>query len=166
MTYYESFMTNQVPRVAKAFTLVESIIYVGLTAFLLIAVLGATYPILTGVGQSADRITSDGEVVFVLRKIGLALSSVSSITSPTAGATGDTLTSVHPVGTLSFTNTGGAVYLSVDGGTPEPLTASRVALSNFSVTHIAPAGGAPRAVDISFDVNGSTVGPVRFYARY
>ncbi len=166
MTCYALFMINQGHRVTRGVTLIESIIYVGLTAFLLIAVLGATDPILAGAELSLNKITADGESVFVARKIGWAMGSVTAITTPTAGAQGTTLTLTRPDGTYSFTNTNGIMYLSVDGGAPVPLTASRTAITNFSVTHIAPAGGAPRAIDVSFQVNGNTVGPLRMYARY
>jgi hypothetical protein len=159
-------MTNQVHRVAKGVTLIESIIYVGLTAFLLIAVLGATYPILSGAERSSDRITADGESVFVARKIGWAMGSVTGVTAPTAGAQGTVLTLTRPDGTYSFTNSSGVMYIAVNGGTPVPLTASRTAITNFSVSHLAPAGGAPRAIDVSFQVNGNTIGPLRMYARY
>lgn len=159
-------MTNQPHRVARAFTLIESIIYVGLTAFLLVSVLGATYPILAGAERSSDRVTADGEMVFFTRKIAWALSSATVITAPTQGTAGNTLTVTHPDGTLSFTNTNGIMYLTTNGGAPAPLTATRAAFTNFSVSHIAPQGATPRAVDVQFDVNGTTVGPIRLYARY
>lgn len=150
----------------RGFTLIESIIYVGLTAFLLIAVLGATYPILSGAERSSNKITADGETVFVVRKIGWAMGSVTGISLPNEGSTGAVLTLSHPAGTLSFTNANGAILLSIDGGSAQVLTASRAAFTNFSVTHIAPAGGASRAVDVQFEVNGNLVGPIRMYARY
>ena len=159
-------MTNQPHRVARAFTLIESIIYVGLTAFLLVSVLGATYPILAGAERSSDRVTADGEMVFVTRKIAWALSSATAVTAPAQGGSGSTLTVTHPDGTLSFTNTNGVLYLTVNGGTPAALTATRAAFTNFSISHLAPAGSTPRALDVQFDVNGTTVGPIRLYARY
>jgi hypothetical protein len=159
-------MTNQGHRVARGVTLIESIIYVALTAFLLISVLGATYPILSGAERSSNKITADGEAVFVARKVAWAMGAVTGITAPTVGTQGSTLTLTRPDGTYSFTNTSGVVYLAVDSGTPVELTTSRIAVSNFLVTHVAPSGGAPRAVDVQFDINGNTVGPLRMYARY
>jgi type II secretory pathway pseudopilin PulG len=149
----------------RGFTLIESIVYVGLTGFLLVSVLASTYPILTGAEKTSQRITRDVEAAFVLRKIGWALSSVTSVSLPVTS--GFTL-SVNTVsnGVLSFTESGGALLVSTNGGAAVPITASRVVFSNLSFTNVAPSGTTPRAIQIEFDADGAHIGPVTYYARY
>ena len=51
-------------------------------------------------------------------------------------------------------------------GDAVPLNAQRVQFENFSATQVAPTGGAPRYIDISFTANGKAVGPIRYYLHF
>src|SRR3989338_5826533 len=91
----------------KGFTLIEAIIYLALVSFLMVSVLAAVYPIFTGTERTSQKITVDGEVAFVLRKIAWALGPVSSVSAPAEGLSGDTLT----IDTLTFTESSGGILL-------------------------------------------------------
>jgi len=141
----------------RGFTILESIIYVALTAFLLGSVLVSVHPILSGAGRTADKISADAETAFVVQKIQWAMLSATTVSVPNAG----TLSVAGPYGTLVFTNTGGILYLVTNGSAPVALTASRVAFTNLTFTTVAH----PSAIDMSFSVNGNGIGPLRMYVR-
>src|SRR3990167_6326959 len=97
-----SFMTNH-PRVHnKGFTLLETLIYIALLGMLLTGVLLTAYPLFTGAERITKNVTAEGEAAFILRKISWALSSAASVSTPSAGSSGATLT-VGQVGGGSIT---------------------------------------------------------------
>ncbi|OGG47608.1 hypothetical protein A2761_00065 [Candidatus Kaiserbacteria bacterium RIFCSPHIGHO2_01_FULL_51_33] len=149
----------------KGFTLLETIIYIGLSGLILAGILGTVYPLMSGADSISKSVTAEGEALFILRKVFFALSSVSSpvpIAVPSEGESGDTLiVNRFPSGTVIIAQNGDAI--EVNG---VPITASRVTVTNFRVGHIAPALGVPRYIELEFDANGKHVGPVRKYLHF
>jgi len=153
---------------SAGFTLLETILYIGFTVFLLASVIAISYPLFTNAERLSVRTTGDIEISFALQKMTWMLSSMETINLPVSGGNGTTL-SVTSVGgaTTMLREDGDMFSFSNDAGTTwMPLTASRAVISNLAFIHIAPTGGAPRAIEVSFDANGVPQGPYTYYARF
>ncbi len=149
------------------FTLLEMILYIGLTTFLLASVIASAYPLFTNAERLSARTTTDIETSFAIQKISWALSGVSTINVPASGDSEGTLSlTTVSGGDISFRLENNALEISDDGATWTPLTSSRVPIQNLLFTHVPPTGGTPRSLQISFDVNGTPVGPLVYYARF
>lgn len=142
----------------RAFTLLETIIYIALLSVILTGLMVAVYPLFTGAERNTAKVNAEGEAAFILRKVAWALSSAASVSEPAAGSSGDTLTIV---GGVSLAENDGAI--EVDG---VPITNSRVEVSDFSVTHTAPSGNTPRLIEVSFKIDGTPVGPWQKYVHF
>jgi type II secretory pathway pseudopilin PulG len=163
----------------RGFTLLETIIYVGLLGIMFSGIFVSIYPFFTGAERLTRNIAAEGETAFILNKIRYALAEgitepTDTVALPTAGNSSDTL--VIEDGDAVFTfeqNPDSACVppatchptldLTIGDGDPLPLNADRVPIENFSVRHYAPTGGAPRYLEITFDANGESVGPVVYY---
>lgn len=166
MMKYESSMIHSLLVHNKGFTLLETLLYIGLLAILIGGILVSVYPIFTNTGRSSLQVTTDTEAGFLVRKLAWALSSIDAITEPNLGDTGAVLTiDTISEGILSFSESGGNVMLSKSGGGNEPLLSSRVEIENLLFTYEDGASGAPDAILIEFDINGDHVGPIRRNVR-
>lgn len=166
----------------SGFTLIETIIYIALFSIIFTGLFVSTYPILTGAERLTSNIAADSETAFVLAKINYALNQTiidetGAVTTPAEGATADELVLSYG-GSESFhftLDTSGTfcsaplvceqLVMSKDGAAALPLTSARVRITDFSVIHVAPAGGAPRYLDITFTAN-NTLTNVRYYLRF
>lgn len=177
-------MTPMVHSVTKkGFTLVETIVYIGLFGIMFSGIFVSIYPILTGAGHLTQNILIEGETAFILSKIRFALA--------------DTITS--PQGTIA-TPSGGTELVLSHNGTEQyrfaldttnafcdaplvctmltlaqngdiahrlPLNAQRVTIENFVATdYPAQPDGTPHYVEVSFTADGGLVGPVRYYLHF
>lgn len=164
----------------NGFTLIETIIYIGLFALIFTGIFISIYPILTGAERLTRSVTAEGELAFVLSKIDYALSSTmtdnnGAITTPGGN---QLVLSYRGIEKFRFTGNSSSTYcvaplicnvitLEKDrSGDGVPLNTQRVSFENFNVTQTAPSGGAPRFIDISFTVNGKPVGPIRYYVHF
>ena len=155
----------------RGFTLIETIIYVGLFGILFAGVIGSTYPLFKSAEQLTAKVIDDGEGIFAAQKISMLLaSSTCAINTPSAGNTGTILTVATYSGstcvggnTYSVTQNGGTLSLQKNSGVITPLTTARVTIANFSVKHVAPNAGIPRYIEYSFTTDNATTGPIRKY---
>jgi type II secretory pathway pseudopilin PulG len=181
-----SFMTTPMPahhNKNRGFTLLETIIYIGLFGIIFSGIFVSIYPLFTGAERLTRNIVIEGETAFILAKLHHALSdSITSpdgvVTTPAEGASADELVIEYGGNeryafALDDSNAFCSaplickmLTLSIDGNAELPLNAQRVQIKNFSVAHTAPTGGAPRYLDVSFTANGVDVGPVRYYLRF
>jgi len=151
----------------RGFTLIEALLYIGFTVFLLAGAIAISSPLCPNADRLSPRTISDIETTFVLAKINHALLSASLITAPAAGGTGGTLSlTLLAGGSMSFRTNAGAFEMSTNGGAWTPITASRAAFADASFTHTAPASGVPRSTSVSFTLNGTTVGPLQYYVSF
>jgi len=166
----------------KGFTLIETIIYIGLFGIMCTGIFASMYPLFTSAQRLTTNILIDSETTFILSKIEYALSNgitspTGTITSPSAGTTGSTLTitnisqlykfKVDTLGTFCTVPVSCKVLtLALGSNGAIPLNSQRVNIENFSVTHNAPSVNALRSLDISFTANGVAVGPIRYYLRF
>jgi len=140
----------------KGFTLIETLIYIALFGIILTGVITAAYPLITGADRLSQRVTAESEAAFVLHKIAWALSSW-SVQSVVGG--GNTLTITFQVGgpynSIAFAQNANAIEMN-----SQPLTASRIKFSNFSVSTIIDppvgVGNAPHQLTVSFTADGES----------
>lgn len=131
-------MMKQNPENNYGFTLIEVIIYSGLTALIFGFILLAVYQII----DSSEALNAKNEIVtnsdFVVRKLEWALKNVSSISAPVAGTAGGFLTiNRFDLGAtpLKFYATGTTLFLQQGSGPPESLTNSFVKISDVSFSN-------------------------------
>lgn len=167
----------------NGFTLIETILYVGLFGIMFSGIFVSMYPFFTGAERLSHNITNEGESSFILAKIRYTLnntitSSLGVIRTPSEGETSETLVLEHDgqiqyVFALDTENTFctpplicSQVTLKEHEKEPLPLNASRVAVDSLTFTHHAPMGNVPRFLEVSFRVDGIPVGPIRYYLHF
>lgn len=173
-------MTQQHKPATKThgFTLIETIIYVGLFGIMFTGIFVSIYPFFTGAERLSRNVTAEGETAFILAKIQYALTSTTTmIATPTLNSTDDTLTITNSSGEKLFTFTQG---IATTGYCPPPrtvcgrldyatstnatstLSAERVAIDDFTVVHHKEVGE-PHYVEISFTANNIFVGTSTYF---
>jgi type II secretory pathway pseudopilin PulG len=178
-------MTNQASAVSnmRGFTLVETIIYIGLFGLLFSGIFASMYPIFTNAEKLTKNIATEGEVAFILTKFHYALANAltddsRTISTPSEGTTDDALVLMNGATELfrfeeDLSNvfctpprSCGFITYGENGDDPTPLNAERIYIKDFQVTHIAPSGDTPRYLDVSFTANEVEIGPIRYYVHF
>ncbi len=182
-------MTRQLPATKiRGFTLMETIIYVGLFGIMFTGIFMSIYPFFTGAERLSRNIATEGETAFILAKIQYALASgiidsSSSVTTPaeTGATTSDKLIIKNSSGVQVFKFEQGTSTLfcpppsitcgRLDYATSSATTtlnAERVPIEHFTVTHHKPdpVTHAPRYLEVSFNANNVAVGPVTYYLHF
>lgn len=133
------------------FTLLESIIYIGLFTLIIGGAVISTYYIFDSNSRLQGKVYSQQEGNFVLSKFNWALSGSSTATvqvSPPVLA----VTRAGVVYTFSFDAAKKAVTLSRDGGVAEVLNNDAAPVSNFAAARLVTAGE-PDKVSMSFNID-------------
>ena len=143
----------------RGFTLIETIIYIALSGLIIAGVLVSIYPILTGANQTSNKVITESESVFVLRKIAWAIGL--GTTAISVSPTGDVLTISTSAGDIIIEEDNNMI--TVDG---VPITASRVLMSDWSVLYTPKSGLTPGFIKVSFKADGDIVGPVRYDVHF
>jgi type II secretory pathway component PulJ len=161
--------------VVCGFTLIETIIYIALFGILMVGVIAAVNPIFVGVERMSQKVMIENEVTLVSRTITSLIPQASSVASPSADTTSDSLSLTTwntggPTISYTFGVKDGAVVSNVSvNGTPTgstTMTASRVHFDSMSVKRVASAGGTPAYLELSYVVSGTTYGPIRSYLNF
>ena len=165
------------------FTLIETIIYIGLFGIMITGIFVSMYPLFTNAQRLTANILIDGESAFILTKIKYALahtitSTQGVIISPKEGETANVLTITNGTQQYEFAEDTSQVFctpplicspltLSQNGQQPQALNSERVAIENFTVTHTAPVhNGALRRLEVSFTANGVAIPPMVFELQF
>ena len=109
----------------RGFTLIEAIVYSGLLALFLSASVAFSSSILGTNNQILERNESVANLEFLDKKFAWALGQSTSVTAPSASATGNILTLTGSDGSIfpaTFTITDNQITLSNVGGTAVPVT--------------------------------------------
>lgn len=121
----------------NGFTLIETLIYIAITAMILTLAFLTVYQLI----DSNDRIFLSGQLIenqrFLLQKITWVLQSADVINSPAAGSSGSSLSVNklgYPYNPLVVSLSGGVVRLA-SGATTTPITNSRVTVNTLNFTH-------------------------------
>lgn len=166
------------------FTLIETIIYIGLFSLMFSGIFVSIYPLFSGAERMTRNIAGEGETAFILSKIDYALDSVitnpgGQITSPAEGMTANELILSDATGErFRFVKNEDNEFCatiplecdtltqSENEGDALPLNTQRVRIEGFTATH--GKDGDVRFVEVSFRVNGASekVGPIRYYTHF
>ncbi len=120
----------------KGFTLLETIIYIALTAFLLTSALITSYQIIDSSSFLNKKAISQGEADFLFKKIEWAMNSASSIVTPAAGGSGSSAKIIRGPDTIEFSSVSQNINMTVNAGSPVILNSQVVIVNNLSFEHI------------------------------
>lgn len=155
----------------SGFTLLETIIYVGLFGLIFSGIFASIYPFLTGSEKISSRIAAEGESAFIIRKIRHALNEgvttpddVGDIIPKTGNTDGESALLIGE--DFSFIQQGEIIFYARDGGAPTALNADRVPITDFLVTHPEPEGQESHHLEISFTAGGQKVGPITYNLHF
>ena len=178
-------MHTSVIMTTRGFTLLETIIYIGLFSTLFTGIIMSVYPLFTIASLQNKQITIQAEASYILDKIAYIITEsntmpTSQVVTPGVGQSTSTLIlttsatdsyqfriDTAPPGCIA-PRLCSTLSLKKNTGKLLPLTSMRVVVENFTITHTPPdpLKGQRRTVDVSFTVSGTPVGPVRYYLRF
>ena len=139
----------------KGFTLIETIVYAALVTIIMAGALVAVYQVLESNNALYNKIITEQEANFLLRKFTWALSGVSAINLPAVGAT----SSVFSLNKINFSENPlvfdlNATDVRLKRGSKEPaiLNTQNVKITNLVFQHLASVGNGPEAIKINLTV--------------
>ncbi|MGB4076765.1 MAG: prepilin-type N-terminal cleavage/methylation domain-containing protein [Minisyncoccia bacterium] len=146
---------------SRGFTLIEAIVYFALLGAIITGILVSSYPLFTNTERSSAAVLRDLESALVFRSATYLLNRAVHIEAPSPGNSGSSLRIRDREGdTYELSLSGTEVMLSVNGGSALPLTASRVEITGFTVTH------AIHTIAIDFNANDIVQGPYLYHVRF
>ncbi|OHA70741.1 MAG: hypothetical protein A3D64_02825 [Candidatus Wildermuthbacteria bacterium RIFCSPHIGHO2_02_FULL_49_9] len=136
----------------KGFTLIETIIYIALLAFLLGAGISAAFYIIDSSQKNKSEVNVQAEGNFILRKLDWALTGATDVSA--AGTT------------LTVTKAGGPYVFSYDGSKYFRLGAVNLNSSLVTVSDVVfSVSGAPKKVTADFTVNGKAFNLTKYLRK-
>ncbi len=169
--HYELFMTTpsfSVTRTSRAamrgISMIEMLVYLALATFLVSGIVVSTYPLFTNTERQSKNTVREMEVANVTQKIIFILNTATSITAPAVGASGNMLTAVTPLGTVSVTNTGTEITINRGAGVL-PVHSDRVPMTGLTFTRAAGAAGTPDSLTFGFSADGVPISTVTRYVK-
>jgi hypothetical protein len=140
----------------KGLTLIETIIYTALISIIIAGALVTVYQVLESSSALYNKIITEQESNFLLRKFAWALSGVSAINLPAAGAT----SSVLSLNKINFSENPIVIDLNSNNmrmkkGSAEPaiLNTQNITVQNLVFEHLSSSGNAPEAIKINLTVD-------------
>ncbi len=160
----------------KGFTLVETIIYIGLFGILMAGIFSIVHPLFVNSQELTGDIAVEGDTAFILRKIEYALAS--SINTPTDivdivpnGSTPTNKLEINNPNRFAFELNGTNLMYREGSGAYRALNTDRVQILSFDVNHIIPTGKEQHYLTVKFTarrIEGDTItiGPVNYYLHF
>lgn len=143
----------------RGFTLLETILYIGLFSLLLTSALTVMWQLVRSMDDTTKHSTIIEEGNFVLRKINRALTNTTFIAQPSL-ATPTTTTFVltqtgssKPI-TIRFNAASSSVEMQENDRVFEPLTTSNVSVGELMFTYEPAVGAAPPGIKAAVTING------------
>jgi type II secretory pathway pseudopilin PulG len=152
----------------SGFTLIETILYLGLLSLLIGGILISSYGLIRSSDAIKRKILTEEEANFLLSKIAWVLTGASQVIAPAPGfSSGTTLALVNShiaPNPLRFDLDTASGILQLERGTSGAvsLNSANAKIENLSFHHIAPSFGKPRGVEVSFTMNGKPFEMIRF----
>ncbi len=138
----------------RGFTLIETVVYIGLVAFIIGGAVAVSFNIIEGSFRLDRKTVIQEEGSFVVRKIEWALSSASDVDTSVVGELriirhdGLAIVIKREQKNLSMSEDGGDTFL--------PLTSDRVSVSDFIIENASTTGAGPRGVEITLVIDDAT----------
>ncbi len=147
-------------RKQQGFTLLETVVYLGLFAIVIGGGMIATYEIIQSSGKVSNQAMVSEEANFLLSKINWGLSGATAISIPSS----TTLVATKIINSIStnltFTLSGSNLTLQRGANTAQILNSSNVTVSNLNFTNIPASGGIPQGVTMSLTITSRGSGGV------
>jgi type II secretory pathway pseudopilin PulG len=125
----------------RAFTLIETLIYLALFSILIYGALGGIYALTASSERNQTRADVESEGNFLLAKITYDVSHSQSLSSPSMNASSSTLALVSDDGSTITYATSASVLDRTQNGTTLPLSSNTVLLSGLTFYSIASTSG-------------------------
>lgn len=154
-TVYNKFFNTC--RKQRGFTLVETLVYMGLLSILMASALVTAWQLLESMQADGVRISTQEEGSFVLQKIDRILTSAQSISQPSSAHPSTTALIVHegdfnPV-TIRLNSASGTIEMRrSDALSFVSLTTPNVSVKDLSFYYIAPSRGMPAGMGLVFTI--------------
>ena len=145
------------------FTLMETVIYIGLFSIITSFVLVVFFQIVGSQNQHRDRVEVDSEANFMMQKMLWALTGATAINQPAVGATGTTLSvtkynySQNPIVFDLYASPRNNLRIAKASSTPVLLGNGRVYINQLTFNHLAAVQNTPEAVQITLAVVSSDI---------
>lgn len=141
----------------SGFTLIETLVYLGLFSMLIGGALVAAFGIFESNGRNQTKAIVQAEGQFLAAKIDWVLSGVKSIDQPPAGSPGSLLSVTKYGGeTVKVSISGPDVEIQRGIAPAKILNNSNVEITDLLFTHKNPGGGNPESVEARFRVDART----------
>ena len=152
-------------KVVRGFTLIETLIYIAIYSIIMAGALVSVYAILGSSARNAMKAMVQEEGSFLIGKIDWALTGAQSISQPTIGASGATLSTTKYDASIGnpivISLSGGDLTISRGGNPPQTLNNSNVQVSCAPVgcfAHASASGDGinPESVSATITVHATT----------
>ncbi len=142
----------------KGFSLIETLIYLGLVSSILVSVFLTVYGLLLSQVTVGNKTLTEEEANFILRKIEWALTGSPTITTPSLNASGTVLLVNkynYIQNPIAFDQSSSFIRMRTNPNDPLPLNSASTVASNLSFQHLAPYGTSTIAtMQVSFTLDG------------
>lgn len=129
---------NNKNKKSRGVTLIETLIYIGITAFLVSSMMLLTQAILNSNVRVKTSIALEENLQFVMVKISQKIQEASNITVPASGA-GNNLVLEMSAGLenpTSFSLSGGVILMAEGGGEAVPILSNEIEITNLLFTRL------------------------------
>lgn len=155
-------MKNQSGKSGAGFTLIETLLYLGLFSIVIGGGMLATYGIIQGTQRGASQVAIAEEANFLLRKVDWMLTGVDSalggVASPASGSSQVlTVSKLGVAGSVSLTRNGSNAELTVGSDPMAVLNSSSVKVTALSFVRTT-ATGQPDSIKTTFTISSSLSG--------
>lgn len=141
------------------FTIVETVIYMGLLSILLIVLTELFLSVLDVQSESeaTSAIQQDGR--YLLSKLNYDLTQASAVSTPTLGATAPSLVTTINGQTYSYQLSGPNLVLSINGAAANQLNSYLSSVSGLSFTRLGNGIGKEDTIRVNFDLTSAASRP-------
>ena len=139
----------------RGYTLIELLLYIAILGILLGALTSFFSVSLTARIKNESIVEVDRQGEFMIDMIARTVRAADSITAPTAGASGSTLTLAMPTAGVNptiFNMSGTTLQIKEGAGATIPLNSGRVAVTGFTAKNLSRAS-TPGVIQVSFTVS-------------
>jgi type II secretory pathway pseudopilin PulG len=150
-------LTQQLINKGAGFTLIETLIYLGLFAIIMSGIVVSFYTVFESADRTQGRVLIQEEGSFLLAKMNWAMTGATVVSAPTSGNSGNTLTLTKAGDTISFSLSGTDLQMQRGSSPPVVLNSSDVRVSTTSsiFTHTG-SGSSPELVTANFTLSANT----------
>ena len=147
--------TSLLKKSARGFTLIETVVYLGLFAIIMGGAVVTSYDVFESSGRNQTRALLEVEGGFLVAKIGWAVSGAQAVNLPAVGTIGSLLSVTKwdvSIGTVTVGLSGNDMIIARSGNPSQVLNNTNVVVENLLFTHAYGGGVNPESVQVSFRI--------------